>query len=229
MRRRERASFMFKLMMGLALAIFVGVWLGRQYAGSEVITLRKRTAEQEQIVIQLQEQITQARSRAQVAQTRLNTMQEEVSKTLPEEGPLRELIAELRKRLDEGVSPERLSFIIKSGRPPSNCVEPQTKRFIVTTPELDKTDSSISVDNDDIKVFGKGVSARSDKGAAEAWFDPAKPVTVFFETKSGEKSQEISTLPFSTTIVEGAREYRFTIEEGARSFIKVVYDSCDYP
>ena len=29
--------------------------------------------------------------------------------------------------------------------------------------------------------------------------------------------------------VVGNREYRFTIERGARSFAKVIYDSCAYP
>ena len=36
-------------------------------------------------------------------------------------------------------------------------------------------------------------------------------------------------MPLHHSVVSGNREYRFTIEEGARSFAKVTFDSCDYP
>jgi len=37
------------------------------------------------------------------------------------------------------------------------------------------------------------------------------------------------TLPLYHTAVIGDRQYRFTVSEGAQSFAKVTFDSCDYP
>ena len=58
--------------------------------------------------------------------------------------------------------------------------------------------------------------------------DPAQQVTVRF--KNGEVAEtKKGILPLRHSIIVNNREYRFTVEEGSRSFAKVVYDSCAYP
>ena len=86
----------------------------------------------------------------------------------------------------------------------------------------------VSVADDLVLVSGTGVSAKNTKGQPEAWYDPAQQVTVRF--KNGEVAEtKKGILPLRHSIIVNNREYRFTVEEGSRSFAKVVYDSCAYP
>ena len=134
----------------------------------------------------------------------------------------------VRQQLDQGMAPERLFFVIKSARPPTDCTEPETKRFIVSTPSYAAPDSTVSVADGAVIISGKGTSAMTKDGRAEAWFDPAKDITINFSA-NGSVETKSGALPLRHSIVVGGREYRFTIDQGAKSFAKVVYDSCAYP
>ncbi|MGE4313528.1 MAG: hypothetical protein AB7E85_04570 [Pseudobdellovibrionaceae bacterium] len=228
-RARSRAASAFRWIMLLVIITVVGFWLGRNTAAMKVQTLSKELQEKEQALGKTQDDLSQARADAQIAVTRYQQLREEISKELPTEGPLRELVGQLRKRLEEGIDPERLMFVVQSARPPRNCIDAVTKRFVIVTPEYKGPESYASLDEDTVIVSGEGVSARNISGAPEAWFDAAKPVTMIFKTKTGVEESKTGTLPLYHSLVVGDKEYRFTIDEGARSFAKVTYDHCDYP
>ena len=107
-------------------------------------------------------------------------------------------------------------------------MKPKNKRFVINTPAYSGPASLASVAEGKMKVGGKGISARNNKNQPEAWYDPSKRVEVFFV--NGDKREvKKGVLPLRYSTVVGNREYRFTIERGARSFAKVIYDSCAYP
>ena len=141
---------------------------------------------------------------------------------------MQDLVTLVREQLEQGMDAERLSFVIRSARPPTGCSEPQSKRFVIKTPAYSGPDSVTSVADGKIKVSGVGKSAKNAKGLPEAWYDPSKSIDIYFV--NGEKREvKKGTLPIRYSTVVGNREYRFTIEKGPRSFAKVVYDSCAYP
>ncbi|GJL84920.1 MAG: hypothetical protein DHS20C02_06950 [Micavibrio sp.] len=206
----------------------LGFWIGNLYAGQGVMTLKAERDVLAQQRDSLQENVTRIRAEAQTANARLEQVQETYEETIPE-GPMRDLITLVKKQLDEGMDPQRLSVAIQSARPPRNCSEIETKRFVVSTPAYEGPDSEISVAENMISISGKGSSAHNDKGQPEAWYDSSQIVRLVFTVVGGKQKKVNGVMPLHHSVISGDREYRFTISEGARSFAKVTFDSCDYP
>lgn len=229
-RRRslQRALSIFRVLFILLCSSGLGFWLGHMYDQQKILTIQ---AERDVLIKQrdeFQEDITRVRAEAQTANARLEQVQKTYEETIPE-GPMRDLMALVKKQLDEGMDPQRLTMAVQSARPPRNCSEIETKRFVVSTPAYEGPDSKITVAENTISISGTGVSARNDKGQPEAWYDPSRPVHLAFTLIGGKEQKIDGVLPLHHSAVSGEREYRFTISEGARSFAKVTFDSCDYP
>lgn len=178
---------------------------------------------------EFESRMTAMQAEVQTAAARRDQMEEQINQIVPEDGPMRALVDQLRARLGEGADPERLAFAIRSSRPPKNCTDPETKRFVVSTPTYSGADSTISVDRGALIVSGTGESSKNASGAPEAWFDPALPVEIRFTRVGGEVETKKGILPMHYSTVVGEREYRFTLSEGNKSFARVTFDSCDYP
>jgi hypothetical protein len=175
----------------------------------------------------LQGNVTELRAEAQTANTRYEQIKAEYNSVMPE-GPMQDITTLVRQQLDQGMAPERLSFVIKSARPPTDCTDPETKRFVVSTPSYTGPASSASVADGAVIIKAKGASASNKAGQPEAWFDPAQNVEVTFTSVNGNEVKK-GMFPIRHSVVAGNREYRFTVEEGAKSFAKVTFDSCAYP
>ncbi len=219
----------FLVVVGVMLcAGMVGYYFGKSRIGQDAIFLKKQvegyTAERDA----LQTTITELRTEARTATMRYEELEKTYKAAVPE-GPTGDLIALVNKQLAEGTSPERLSFLIRSARPPRNCTDPETQRFIVSTPLYTGTESKANVTQGSILIKASGVSAKNEKGDKEAWYDASKAVNLEFTMKDGRTEKKSGVMPISNSIVAGGREYRFTVTEGARSFAKVTFDSCDYP
>ncbi len=230
-RYKERAAQRFTAFLGyialILVSILIGFWVGKQYAASNVIALKDKVETLQQERDLLQSNATELSAAAQTANMRYEQLQEEVESIIPK-GPMQNLVTLVGEQLKQGADPERLSFVIRSARPPTGCVEPEIKRFVVSTPAYNGPKSAAIIADGLIEIYGSGSSAKNDKKLAEAWYDPAKKVKINF--KHNNKTEvKTGTLPMRYSIVAGDREYRFTLEPGAKSFVKVVFDSCNYP
>lgn len=229
-RAKQRLSFFIKVSFFVLLIGLIAIWIGKNYGSGQMSSLQHKVSQQNKELESLQEELLTARADAQTAMGRYVQLRDEISKELPNEGPLRELVALIRTRLDEGMDPERLRFILESARPPRNCVDAATKRFVVVTPSYKGSESGITIGEDNIiSISGSGQAAKNENGDDEAWFDAAKPVTIIFSTQSGLSETKEGVLPLYHSLVVGDKEYRFTIDEGIQSFAKVTFDHCDYP
>lgn len=228
-RRRSSEQFMAFLVviLILALAFAFGVWFGKQNVRRDEQGLKKQVETLHNERETLQDELTNLRAEAQTANMRFEQLEETFNDVLPE-GPLRDLTALLKQQLDEGRSPERLEFLIRSARPPRNCTEPETKRFVVSTPVYDGPDSQVSLANGALLIKAIGESAVNTDGKPEAWYDSSKHVEIIFNGDGATKTKS-GVMPLRHSLVVGNREYRLTIAPGARSFAKVTFDSCDYP
>ncbi|HPF78138.1 MAG TPA: hypothetical protein PLF01_02500 [Alphaproteobacteria bacterium] len=226
-RAAQRVASFFSMMAVILLSALVGFWFGKQYGAEQLIKFKDEVATLTKERDGLQQQITETAAAAQTANKRYEQLQEEVESIIPA-GPMQDLVTLVREQLKQGMDPERLSFVIRSARPPTGCVDPETKRIIVSTPAYKGSESIASIADGLIQISGSGQSALNEKGQPEAWYDPAKKTSITF--RHGEKSEvKKGVLPIKYSVVAGDREYRFTIEPGARSFAKVTYDSCSYP
>lgn len=224
----QKANNAISMILVIGLSASVGFWLGKQFSMEKSISMKEQVAELSKERDALQKSVTELRAEAQTANTRYEQVKAEYNAVMPE-GPMQDLTKLVREQLEQGMAPERLSFVIKSSRPPTDCTDPETKRFVVSTPSYTGPDSSASVADGAIIIKAKGASAFSKDGQAEAWFDPAQNVEISFITADAGTEVKKGTFPIRHSIVVGGREYRFTVEEGAKSFAKVVFDSCAYP
>jgi len=227
-RNNERLTGVIFVVLFLFVFFGLGFWLGKQTVHQNTRSLETQFKVISQERDTLQNTVTELRAENQTVQARYKQLQQTYEENLPE-GPLRELVSVLKQQLEEGRDPARLSFLIRSARPPRNCTEPETKRFVVSTPAYDGPESEMTIAEGALVIKAHGISAMNASGKAEAWYDPTKNVAFEFLGQGGVKEKKSGMFPMNHSIVVGNREYRLTISEGARSFAKVTFDSCDYP
>lgn len=225
-RRFNKVLFSLAMMGGF---FALGFFIGGQNAVVQNGTLKLDIADKDIKLKALQDELTTVRAEAQTSTSRLEQLRSQYEKDMPQEGPMREIVDMVRKQIEDGMAADRLAFVIRSARPPRNCSDPSTKRFIIKTPAYKGSESVVSVGEGAVIVSGIGASARSRAGQLESWFDPTQPVNVTFKTSNGEAENKKGTLPFQHSIIASGKEYRFTLAEGEKSFVKVTFDSCDYP
>lgn len=211
----------------LFLSFGLGFWIGGQVGDQQNKSLKAQLAELRAEKDKMLATTTELRAEAQTALARYEQLQNTYEEVLPE-GPMQDLVVILKQQLDEGGDPARLSFLIRSARPPRNCTEPETKRFVVSTPTY-QGDSEITIADGALVVRGSGDSAVNASGSQEAWYDSSKKVKIEFIGQGGVNEVKEGIMPINHSIVVGNREYRVSVSEGARSFAKVSFDSCDYP
>ncbi len=232
-RYRDRAIQRFNktVLFILIMAAFFGFgfFIGGQNAVVQNGTLKMEVEDMSARLKTLQDELTTVRAESQTATSRLEQLKTLYEKEMPQEGPLREIVEMVRKQIDDGMAPDRLAFVLRSARPPRNCSDPSSKRFMIRTPAYKGADSVVTVGEGAVVVSGTGVSAKTRSGQMESWFDPTQSVHVVFKTASGEIEKRTGTLPFQHSVISKGKEYRFTLAEGEKSFVKVTFDSCDYP
>ena len=221
------SGFVVSLLI-IGVSVMIGYYLGQQRDAQETIFLKAQVESITKERDTLQAEVTQLRSDARTASVRFEEIQKNFSEMVPQ-GTARDLIALVTKQLSEGMSAERLAYLIRSGRPPRNCTEPETRRFIVSTPAYTGAESKVVIADGALHIKGSGASARNEKGEEEAWYDPGKAISLEFTKKDGSTVSKKGVMPVYHTVVVDNREYRFTVAQGAQSFAKVTFDSCDYP
>lgn len=230
-RYKERAAHRMSSVMAylaiMLIAGLIGFWMGKQYGAEQLISAQTKVASLMQTEKEQQDRITELSTVAQTANMRFEKLKETVESTTPI-GKAKDLIQIINQELEKGANPDRIAFLIKSGRPPTGCVEPDIKRFVVATPLYKGPVSEVSIADNAIKIRANGFSAKGDKGQSEVWYDPERPIEVTF-IYGDKRELKKGVMPLRKTIVVGNREYRFTIEAGAQSFAKVIFDSCNYP
>jgi hypothetical protein len=230
--RRQRDSssrFWFGLFkMGFILGMVGAVaWFayetGRQLSADEIAQLNTRIVTFETTETQRQDEL----SRLQVTQAAAEEKAEEFRQRYEDVAPegVRAIIAQARTKLDQGLSPDRLAFVISQAEEPRRCSATETRRFIAKTPKYDGANTWIRF-NDVLTVTGTGEGASD--GMAE-WFEASAPVTLTFSPLGGKAQEITGRLPLQHAMVFKGREYRFTATPGQRGFIEVTGDWCSYP
>ncbi len=227
-RSAKRTTGMIVFMFVFALVFAFGYWVGGIRSQQNIYILK----EEKRILVEendkYQGDMVKLRAEAQTANVRLEQLRTSYQELLSE-GPLKELVTLVSEQVEQGVDLKRLKSVILSARPPQNCSDPKSKRFVVITPAYNGPSSNALIDGGVLSVFGKGKSSKNSKGKSEVWFDPGQPIEVTFKTKNSSPETKKGLLPLHYSMVIEDKEYRFTITSGAKSFAKVTFDHCDYP
>ncbi len=229
--RRRMAERRRKIILVIfAIAVICGFffWWGGENVRTSQVAYKQRAIKLQEEMAALEKTITSLRSDVSSTQVRYQQMEAKYLAEVPQ-GEFKTITDLVKKQLDSGIKPSRLSFVIESARPPKNCVAPQAKRFVVKTPVYSGPHGTVAFGNGAITVTGEGQSAIGPTGGAEAWYDPGKTVKITFIEIGGKETVKEGLLPIQHSMVLGNKEYRFTVAAGERSFISVTSDNCDYP
>lgn len=218
-RRRQRNWGAAKFILAVGLCGGVGYYaydIGISVSEEEVRLWKSRhetqLAENEQLKIEL------GQDKATVDQ---------LSQLLPNE-EIRNLLATVTKRANEGVDIPRMETIIGGISKDASCSgEADTKRFMVLTPISTDSSSTASFYRGLITLSGFGSPSLSDTGAPEAWFDVAKEITISFMMPGGDQQEVTGTLPLYHSVITGGSEYRFSVTAGRTSFVDASVQQCE--
>ncbi|MEQ9608704.1 MAG: hypothetical protein RLN99_13665 [Kiloniellaceae bacterium] len=235
-RQRRRRRFWWgitKWTAALVLVLAAGVYsyrFGTQLAEHKVAVAEERIAELEMEVSGLQQQSAGLATDLAKARETITAWQARYEREVPT-GFVREMMALVQQKLQAGADEERLAFLVSAADKPRSCDgQPETKRFIVTTElQTGGANDAVSFGERAVTVTAVGEAARNANGNLEAWFDPQKPISMTFTQLGGKTVTAEGALPLHHSVVAGDDEYRFTVLPGARGFLTVTADRCDYP
>ena len=235
-RQRRRRRFWWgvtKWVLALVLIVAAGAYsyrFGTQLAEREVVKKQERIDALESEVTGLQQQSAALATDLAKARETIAAWQARYQREVPT-GFVREMMVLVKQKLEAGADEERLAFLVAAADKPRVCDEqPETKRFIVTTElQVGGANDAVSFGDRSITVTATGEAARDTRGNLEAWYDPEQPITVTFTQLGGKTVQAEGPLPLHHSVVTGDSEYRFTALPGARGFLTVTADRCDYP
>ena len=224
---------MTKWVLALILIVVAGVysyWAGDQVAEHKVLQGQQEIATLQREVADLQQQNAGLATDLAQARESITAWQTRYEQEVPT-GFVHEMMVLVKEKLAAGADKERLAFLVSAADKPRSCDEqPETKRFIVAT-ELQSggANDAVSFGDRAITVTAVGTAARDASGNLEAWYDPQKPLTVTFTQLGGKTVTAEGALPIHYSVVAGDDEFRFTALPGARGFLTVTADRCDYP
>jgi hypothetical protein len=231
-RRRTIRWKVVKAVLILGLLMAAGLFAyetGSIAALQPVNRLEKQVAELTRTLTALQTENTELSALAETAQTREAEWQQRYQQEVPT-GHSKDLFNLLRDRMAAGVETRRLAFVIEATGNVRSCeADPVTKRFLVQTPLYQGANDSVSFGSETVTITAQGAASTDPEGNAEAWFDPAEPLTVQFTEIGGKATERTGKLPMHHAIVVRDREYRFAIQSGPQGFVKVTGESCEFP
>ena len=218
------------LLIGMIAAIAWYSYLqGRDRAAARIAELEVQVTELDQTALDAREEAAAARAEIAELRSEATTWRQRYEAEVPQ-GQNAALWQLLIRRLDEGVTADRLTEVVELAANKRACdAEMTTKRIIVKTHLHGGTDTSASFADGRVTVTGEGETAEDDAGNPVAWYDPAEPVNISFVEIGGATQVIEGYLPLNHTVLLGGDEWRFSVTEGPRNFALISAERCDYP
>jgi hypothetical protein len=130
----------------------------------------------------------------------------------------------VRAKMKQGLSADRLAFVINQAQEPHACTDVESRRFLAKTQNYTGPNTEVRF-NERVTVTGHGQAAHDGR---EQWFDPALPVTIEFIPEGGKTQSASGVLPLTYALVFKDREYHFTAKAGTRGFVEIDTKWCSY-
>ena len=231
--RRRRRLAIIKWVFMLAVFAVLGFWAYRTGAFLAEQGVRELRGEIDRLtaaLVDVRQEREALAAGIEAAREREAEWQNRYRQDVPT-GTALEIFQLVQKRLEAGVAPDRLAFVVGATDAKDNCRgRPETRRFILPTPNSSGGNDTVAFADGSIRITGQGESAIGAGGSPQGWYDPAKPVTIRFVQLGGRTSEATGALPLTHSVVQNKREYRFTIAAGdPRGFVYVTADDCAFP
>jgi hypothetical protein len=228
-RRRRRIIWWLVVVLSLGAVAYQAYEAGSHLARWEVTSLSEKIGKFDNTVAALEARTIELEAALQVERERGQEWRQRYQTDVPT-GLLKEYLDLIQKRLGDGLTTERLAFLINTAHERRSCAgEPISKRFLAQTLLHKGANDSVSFASNIVTVTAIGKSVRDKAGNPEAWYDPAQPIDAIFTVIGGKISRTEGKLPMHFSVVVNAEEFLFTLTAGDRGFINVTADRCDYP
>lgn len=231
-RQQRRRWLLVKWAVGLGAVALAGLFAydtGLRLAEARVEDLNAEIAALTSRVADLDQELAAQRAAVEAAKTEASTWRDRYARDIPA-GELKRVVDTLRGRLAEGVPADRLRFVIDAVSRTRDCPgRALTKRLSLRTPLSRRDDDTVSFGGGSVVVSGSGMSAQNAAGNPEAWFDPAREITLHLVHVSGKKETVSGILPLQQSLIAGENEYRFSVVGGSRGFVEVTGETCRFP
>ncbi|WP_051328845.1 hypothetical protein [Geminicoccus roseus] len=235
--RQRRRRFVGRWIVApLALLALLGAafWFGREVGGFEadarIGALEARIGEteaRERAAERLRAQAEQALASASAqAQARIESLAARVP-----HGELGALLDLLRARLDQGVPPERLRFVLSEAAPVRACRQGVAqRRFAPRLPSGVAPLQTVAFLDNRITVSATASPAVAEDGSPRPGFDAGRKVEIRVLRIGGNIELVEGVLPLGHSVVADGREYRFGFASVANDTqIEVTLQDCAYP
>lgn len=145
-------------------------------------------------------------------------------------GPAGRLHDLTERLLEDGVTADRLAFLLELAKRPLECLGPTTRRLRLGVEGGSVESDTVSLADGRLRVAGWGQAATDDAGRREAWFDPDVPVTLTLTPTEVAREPEVleGVLPLSARIALGGAEYRLEVVAGPRGIVELTGLRCAY-
>ena len=130
-RAAENKRKMIFLMVFLTLMALFFYWLGGQMVRSSEAAYKQQSIQLEKEKADIESRVTTLDANFQTLKMEYEKLQNQYQQEVLT-GDLKELADLTRTQLEDGIAKDRLEFVIRSARPPRNCTNPETKRFVLT-------------------------------------------------------------------------------------------------
>jgi hypothetical protein len=232
--RRRLIWGVAKATAALALIGLAGVFAWQTGTSLAELDVRRKSEEIARLSSQiqtLQSDNSALKASAAQAQAQAREWEQRYAADVPTGDP-KILLDLAARKLDEGVDMERLTFLIGAAANPRVCdEETERKRLLVKTPigKVGK-DGSAAFAERRITVTAEGEPVVNESGQKEAWFDPARPITVAFAQLDGRIAEASGVVPLRHQMVIGSSEFHFSIDvDERRGFAIVTSERCNFP
>lgn len=234
-RDRRRREFRWRLVrwsIAFAAVFAAGFYAyetGTGLAEREVVRLRDEIASLNRTIEELTDEKVRLADAAAVAAKSAKDWERRYGRDVPT-GEVKKLYDLAQQKIQEGVDPNRLTFVLSQTGQERECDEAvETKRFYVKTPLYSGANDSVGFGGNRITLTAEGAASKDETGNPLARFDPAQPILVRFVLLGGGGSEATGMLPLHHTLVSGDKEYRFSLVSGAPGMVKVTGGFCSYP
>ena len=228
--RRQRRGRVFRGILVATILVALGVaayLVGSDLARNEVAQLRETNRGLTERLATQSQRANRLQALADAAQDSEREWRRRYAQDVPS-GATKTLVSRIQTHIEGGADPDRLAlFVDAAARPPVCDDAPTTKRFLVRTPLYVGSNDSVSFANNALTVTAIGQPATDLDGKPEAWFDPAKPLTLRIVAIGGDVDETAGPLPLHRAVMWGGAEYRFSVVNGeSRGFVRVTADRC---
>jgi hypothetical protein len=235
-RQRRRRILRRWVLAPVVLVALLGAafWFGREVGGFEadarIGMLESRIGEMEErerAAERLRAQAEQGLAEASAqAQARIESLAARVPR-----GELGALLDLVRGRLDQGVPPERLRFVLAEAGPVRACREGiAQRRFVPRLPSGVAPLQTVAFLDNRITISATASPALAGDGTPEPGFDAGRKVEIRVLRIGGNIELLEGVLPLGHSVVADGREYRFGFASAANdTMIEVTLQDCAYP